>query len=306
MNARRPRRLDIAMLLGRILGSVLGLLAATWRVDGAAEVEQALDHPTKTPRLVGFWHGKYFPLFPLFRGLDVTIFVGEGFRGRLIATIARSSGMSPLFLPHGDRERACARMRHALEGPKPCATAFDGPIGPPRRVKPALVELASELGAEILTLAVSARPRLIQLWRWDARELPLPFARVSVRLGEPIRVPAALRREECAEWCEEVGNALDGLDASGERLGIGAAARRFVAAAGGVTLLVLGLVLAFAPGPATLVLILGLATLSAEFAWARRWLRKLRSAASLTPQGPVESDGTSPPGRGGKRSRVNR
>jgi tellurite resistance protein TerC len=56
-------------------------------------------------------------------------------------------------------------------------------------------------------------------------------------------------------------------------------ARRIAVAIVGATLLVIGAILLVTPGPAVVVLTLGLAVLAAEFAWARRWLRKLRAVA---------------------------
>lgn len=48
----------------------------------------------------------------------------------------------------------------------------------------------------------------------------------------------------------------------------------------GLTVLLLGLVLVFVPGPAIVVIPLGLAILSIEYAWARSWLRKIRARIS--------------------------
>jgi uncharacterized protein (TIGR02611 family) len=45
----------------------------------------------------------------------------------------------------------------------------------------------------------------------------------------------------------------------------------------GGTVLLLGIALLVLPGPAFIVIPLGLAILAAEFAWARRWLRKARN-----------------------------
>lgn len=56
-------------------------------------------------------------------------------------------------------------------------------------------------------------------------------------------------------------------------------ARRIAVAVIGATLLLIGLILLVVPGPGLLVLALGLAVLAAEFTWARRWLRRLRSKA---------------------------
>ena len=210
MSAERRRSLDLAVPLGRLLAAALGLLASTWRVDGVGETRRALARASG-PCLVGFWHGTYFPLFPLFRDTHVTVFVSEGFRGRLLAAIAGFFGMTAIVLPRGDRQEARARMRRALSGPVPCATAFDGPLGPPRRTKRSLVELASALRAEILPVSVSAWPAFVQPWRWDSRALPLPFARVRVTAGKPIRVPEALTSELCLDWCRVVGDAIDAL-----------------------------------------------------------------------------------------------
>jgi uncharacterized protein (TIGR02611 family) len=55
--------------------------------------------------------------------------------------------------------------------------------------------------------------------------------------------------------------------------------RRIVVAAVGTTVLIVGVALIFLPGPAFVVIPTGLAILGLEFAWARRWLRKLRQGA---------------------------
>jgi len=53
-------------------------------------------------------------------------------------------------------------------------------------------------------------------------------------------------------------------------------ARRIVVTVVGVTVLSIGLALIVLPGPAVVVIPAGLAILSLEFAWARRWLHKLK------------------------------
>ena len=56
-------------------------------------------------------------------------------------------------------------------------------------------------------------------------------------------------------------------------------ARRVVVFVVGSTVLLIGLVLLVTPGPAFVVIPLGLAILAVEFAWARRWLRRVRDMA---------------------------
>ncbi len=57
-------------------------------------------------------------------------------------------------------------------------------------------------------------------------------------------------------------------------------ARRIAVSIVGATLLLVGVVMLVAPGPAIVVIPLGLAVLGLEFAWARYWLAKLRKTLS--------------------------
>ncbi len=59
-------------------------------------------------------------------------------------------------------------------------------------------------------------------------------------------------------------------------------ARRLVVLVLGLSVFVFGIALLVLPGPAFVVIPLGLGILSLEFAWARRWLSKLRQTANTT------------------------
>jgi len=48
----------------------------------------------------------------------------------------------------------------------------------------------------------------------------------------------------------------------------------------GATVLLIGVALLVLPGPAFIVIPVGLAILATEYAWARRWLKKARRIAS--------------------------
>lgn len=53
-------------------------------------------------------------------------------------------------------------------------------------------------------------------------------------------------------------------------------ARKLVILLIGSTVILIGIILIFTPGPALIVIPAGLAILSIEFAWARRWLKSMR------------------------------
>ena len=57
------------------------------------------------------------------------------------------------------------------------------------------------------------------------------------------------------------------------------AIKRFLVGAAGGTVLAVGFAMMVLPGPAIVVIPLGLAILAVEFAWAKRWLEKVKRIA---------------------------
>lgn len=57
-------------------------------------------------------------------------------------------------------------------------------------------------------------------------------------------------------------------------------AKRIAITVIGATVLVVGIVMIVAPGPALVLIPVGLAILGLEFAWARLWLKRLRESIS--------------------------
>jgi hypothetical protein len=63
--------------------------------------------------------------------------------------------------------------------------------------------------------------------------------------------------------------------------------RRIIVAVVGGTVLLIGVVLLFLPGPALVVIPVGLGILGLEFMWARRWIRKLGDKVGVDIEKPV-------------------
>jgi len=60
-------------------------------------------------------------------------------------------------------------------------------------------------------------------------------------------------------------------------------ARLVIVAVIGGTILLGGIIMLVTPGPGVVVIVLGLAILAIEFAWAKHWLEKVKH--SVTPEG---------------------
>ena len=61
--------------------------------------------------------------------------------------------------------------------------------------------------------------------------------------------------------------------------------RRIIVSVVGATVLLIGIALLVLPGPAFIVIPIGLAILATEYAWARHWLRKVRQIANCVISG---------------------
>jgi lysophospholipid acyltransferase (LPLAT)-like uncharacterized protein len=90
----------------------------------------------------------------------------------------------------------------------------DGPRGPVHEFKPGAVMLAQLSGRPILPIAVAAS-RTLRLSTWDRFELPLPFSRVAISIGEPVRVPRALDAAGQAQFARDLAQRLHALKAAG-------------------------------------------------------------------------------------------
>jgi lysophospholipid acyltransferase (LPLAT)-like uncharacterized protein len=213
-----------ARLAGGLWAATLSLLAATWRVrcSRLEEIDGRLARGE--PFILGFWHGEYFPLFPLLAGRRAVIFASRSFRGAVIAEVCRRFGYRCVTIAERGAE-AHAALRTSLAGASACGIAVDGPRGPYHRVKRGVPRLAAALGWPIVPAAVAVRGSLV-LRRWDRRVVPLPGAVVALAAGEPLRVPPALTAGEEEQWAARLRDRLEALAPSAAALAAGPCALR--------------------------------------------------------------------------------
>ncbi|MBK9315201.1 MAG: DUF374 domain-containing protein [Acidobacteria bacterium] len=82
---------------------------------------------------------------------------------------------------------ALIQMIRSVKAGRSAAFTVDGPRGPIYEAKPGALLLAAKSGAAILPFSIS----LDRCWRlpsWDRIEIPKPFARVFVVIGERFQV----------------------------------------------------------------------------------------------------------------------
>jgi len=80
------------------------------------------------------------------------------------------------------------QLRRELGAGNPAAFTLDGPRGPARVAQPGAVFLAGATGQPLLPFHIESS-RYWTAGRWDQTQVPKPFARIAVAIGEPIAVP---------------------------------------------------------------------------------------------------------------------
>jgi len=186
-------------LAGTVGAWLLRLWGATWRVQ--REVPESIRALERQGHLMihTFWHAHILSLSWAYRGRGVVVLVSRHGDGEYISQIIHRLGYGTV---RGSSTRG--GLRSLLEMARlgrmgyPLSVTPDGPRGPRRELQAGVLLIAQRSGLPIMPLASAARwCRFLD--SWDRFELPLPFSRLLVTVGEPIHVPPELPPERLLE-----------------------------------------------------------------------------------------------------------
>jgi len=180
-----------------------------WQVDGW-EHYQGIQAAGRN-MIHAFWHGRIFMGTYFWRNRGIVVMTSRNRDGEYIAGVIRRFGYGAArgSSSRGGR-RALIEMIREIQNGRDVAFAMDGPTGPRYVAKPGAVWIASKTGAPIFPFHFSAE-RKWTLRSWDLFQIPKPFSRVILIMGEPIYV-----REDADE--RELDAAQARLQASLETL----------------------------------------------------------------------------------------
>jgi lysophospholipid acyltransferase (LPLAT)-like uncharacterized protein len=184
-----PAQLRKAGRIAAVGAPIVGALGATyrWRVDGYQNYESIVASGRQP--IFAFWHGRILPATLFWRDKQIVVITSQNFDGEWIAGIIRRFGYGTA---RGSSSRGGARalvqLRRDLQAGQPAAFTIDGPRGPAKIAQPGAVFLAGATGQPILPFHIESS-RYWTTGSWDRTQIPQPFARVAVAIGEPIVVP---------------------------------------------------------------------------------------------------------------------
>lgn len=175
------------------------------------------------PVIIAMWHGQHF-MVPLGRlqDWDMRVMISRSADGEINAVAAQRLGIG-LIRASGGRNPRQTRKRGGMRGFLECLSALreggsvaltaDVPKGPARVAGAGIVQLARRSGCPIVPVATASSLH-VDLDTWDKASINLPFSRIGLVTGAPIRV--AEDADEAA--LEEARRAVEeGLDRATER-----------------------------------------------------------------------------------------
>ena len=139
---------------------------------------------------LALWHEHLFASIVAHRGQKFSPLASLSADGDIVTSVMTRFGFNTV---RGSSSRGGTEARDRLVQVTDqgwfTAITVDGPRGPRRRVKGGIVDIARRTGVTIVPL-ITVADRNWVLKSWDQFKIPKPFAKIIVRYGPPIAVPA--------------------------------------------------------------------------------------------------------------------
>jgi lysophospholipid acyltransferase (LPLAT)-like uncharacterized protein len=188
----------------RLVASVIYLLIRSVAATTRFKWEFFKPMPSGSPVIFCTWHNR----------LPFSILLHEGFvkhhelpnRLAAIVSASKDGGVVARILEHfgvqpvrGSSSRrgaqALLEMTSWLDRGYDVAITPDGPRGPCYQVQHGAISLAQVSGLPVVPAVYNLKWK-IRLKSWDRFQIPLPFARIQARFGEPLYVPRDISDEQ--------------------------------------------------------------------------------------------------------------
>jgi len=188
LKALRPYARKLFISLNLPVAFSLSLLRKSLRFDNTPwEIVER-----EKPVLLALYHGELLPilLYGAHRGKIATI-VSRHADGEIIARVLNRLGYKTIrgSTDRGRNKGGSAALKGVLEALKEgfhVAITVDGPKGPCCKVKDGILYASAVSRRPIYPVRV--RVKGFRLPSWDRFLIPLPFSKVEIVLGQPIRV----------------------------------------------------------------------------------------------------------------------
>jgi lysophospholipid acyltransferase (LPLAT)-like uncharacterized protein len=180
-------------LLAATGAAILRGLFATLRLE-VRDPAGFLSKPPGGPVLFCFWHNRILGITHAFHRIypaarrGVTVLTSPSRDGEILARLVGAFGMGSVRGSSSRRgSQALRELMRLVRSGRDIAITPDGPRGPRYALGPGVVSLAQITGAAVVPLHARFS-RCHSMKTWDGFIIPLPFSRVSVTIGDAVRI----------------------------------------------------------------------------------------------------------------------
>jgi lysophospholipid acyltransferase (LPLAT)-like uncharacterized protein len=142
----------------------------------------------KAKHIFVIWHGRMFVPIYIHRREKICPMISLHSDGEMIAQTMYKLGYYPVrgSSTRGGKEAFHEMVKKINQGAAG-AIIPDGPIGPRHQFKPGTLYLAQQTNAYLIPITFSADKKIV-FKSWDKFVLPLPFSRIIMMYGKPIKL----------------------------------------------------------------------------------------------------------------------
>ncbi len=167
--------------------------------------------------IYAFWHERIFLSTYFFRNRNIIVITSQSFDGEYIARFIQRLGYGAV---RGSSTRggvgALAQMIRLMKQNLSMGFTLDGPKGPRHVAKTGAIMLAKKTGNPVMPFVIEAE-EYWTLQSWDKLQIPKPFSRAKIFIGELVYVAPGADPEEIENKRLELQKNLDELVENGKQ-----------------------------------------------------------------------------------------
>lgn len=200
----------LGYLIVRLIGSTIRFEKTGW------ENFEAIKAAGKIP-IYSFWHDRIIAGTYFFREHGIIVLSSSSFDSEYTARCIQRLGFG-IVKGSSSRggARALVRMIRMMKSGFEMAFTIDGPRGPRYKAKSGPIILAKKTGNPLMPFVIECEDYWT-LKSWDRLQIPKPFTKANLIIGEPIFVESRARDKELEAKIVALQTSLDELVLRGEK-----------------------------------------------------------------------------------------
>lgn len=131
-----------------------------------------------------FWHSKLFMIMPMGRNSHMGVLTLLDWKNFFYDKLCRFFRYRTISVT--GNSSAARKLKEMVDDGFSIALAVDGPAGPAGVVKTGAIYLAQKTKKPIITVDIKFAHSIRLRNRWDKFEIPFPFTRTTLIIGDPI------------------------------------------------------------------------------------------------------------------------